>query len=187
MENNNNTQEFDMEKYNDFLKTIKAGSPVHKVNFTMEDANAIVGMFLITKPDVKSYIDKAADYTNLEKNTLLVFESRHVVECCQIIYGCLNIFTSVGMYKMNYEYFINRIIKVLLTKPIFYSTLITEMDNITDSCITLHDSEQGREIYGGFKYLMRNIWFIPYGKIDEMANEAIEEFKNQSGEGEDNE
>jgi hypothetical protein len=38
-----------------------------------------------------------------------------------------------------------------------------------------------------FKHIMNNIWFIPYGKIDEMAKEAIDEFKKHCEDGDSNE
>lgn len=177
---NINSQEFNMDKYNDFLKKIKAGSPVHKINFTLENPNAVVGMYLITMENVEDYLNKAADYAELKKNTLLVFESRHVVECCQIIYGCLNILKGINMYRLEYETFINQIIDTLLTKPLFYNTAIKELENIAYHCIHLPNDDVSI-IYDKFLYIVKNIWFVPYGKIDEIANEAIEEFKKQCG------
>lgn len=179
---------FDFDKYNDFLAKIKVGSPVHKINFTMASPNAIVGMYLITMNDMESYIDKVADYGDLEENTLLVFESRHVVECCQIIYGCLNILKGVGMYRMEYEVFIEQVMDTLLTRPSFYSKTVKELDTLTNQCIKIQeDSDESNKIYDKFKYIMKNIWFVPYGRIDEMAEQAIDEFKKQSGMGDDNE
>lgn len=185
----NNTKEFDINKFNDFAKMIKAGSPVHKINFTLESPNAVVGMYLITMENTKEYLDKAADYSQLNENTLLVFESRHVVECCQIIYGCLNILKNMGMYRMAYEVFINEIIDTLLTKPSYYKKIDDELVNLTHSCIHI-DTDKCKTpslIYGNFLNIMRNIWFVPYGKIDEMAKEAIEEFKKHCEKGDINE
>lgn len=188
----NNNQEFNMDKYNDFLKAIKAGSPVHKINFTLASPNAIAGMYLITmRGDMKSYLDEAADYSDLNDNTLLVFESRHVIECCQIIYGCLNILKGIGMFKasVDYEYIINMIMEKLLTKPSFYSKVNKEMGDIAYGCITLNNNnqEESKAMYQKFVYIIKNIWFVPYGKIDEIATEAIEEFKKQGGVDESNE
>lgn len=176
----NNAQEFSMEKYNDFLKTIKSGSPVHKINFTLESSNAVVGMYLITMEDAESYINKRADYKDLNDNTLLVFESRHVVECCQIIYGCLNILKSINMYRMEYKVFIDQIIDTLLSKPLFYDNAIKELANLTYNCIVTDDSNKALEIYKRFLYIMKSVWFIPYGRIDQMAEEAIKEFKKHT-------
>lgn len=185
---NNNGQGFSMDEYNKFLKQIKAGSPVHKINFTLENPNAIVGMYLLTMEDVEPYLDKVIDKTDLNDNTLLVFESRHVVECCQIIYGALNILNNVGILKCNYEHFINEIIEALLSSPLFYSDAIEALLDIAMYNVSISaTNENGSIIYKKFAYIMRNIWFVPYGQIDEIANEAIEEFKKHCEEGESNE
>ena len=184
---NNNSQEFNMDKYNDFLSKIKAGSPVHKINFTLESPNAIVGMYLITMKDVESYLDKFVDHSDLNEDTLLVFESRHVVECCQIIYGCLNILKGIGMVKKEYKLIIGDIIKKSLSFPTFYSTFKKSMLDVNFTAIENSDYEEWKIVYKKFVYILQNIWFVPYGKIDEMAKEAIEEFKKHCEEGENNE
>lgn len=176
---NSNSGSLNMEEYNKFLKTIKAGSPVHKINFSLESPNAIVGMYLITMENVESYLDKVADYSDLSDNTLLVFESRHVIECCQIIYGCLNMLKGIGMYRMDYKVFINQIIDTLLSKPTYYDHAVKELSFITDNYIKLISGEESIIIHKRFAHIMKNIWFVPYGSIDEMANEAIDEFKKQ--------
>ena len=60
-------------------------------------------MYLATAPNIQSYLKNLLDLADVEDNTLLVFESRHVIECCQIIYGMLNILNGVGMYKIEYK------------------------------------------------------------------------------------
>lgn len=184
----NNIPEFDINKYNDFIKSIKAGSPVHKINFTLESPNAVVGMYLITMDDAEAYLDKAADKTDLNDDTLLVFESRHVIECCQIIYGCLNILSGIGMYKISYNTFIEQVVDTLLSKPQFYTQAIKELVNIAHNLIHIEASDDNmKKIYVRFLYIMRNIWFVPYGQIDEMAKEGIAEFEKHCKDGENNE
>lgn len=191
---NDNFEEFSMEDYNKFLKQIKAGSPVHKINFTLESPNAVVGMYLITMENLEEYLDKVVDKADLNDNTLLVFESRHVVECCQIIYGCLNILKSINMinerYYRNgyiYEVIIESVIDKLLSRPIFYYDLVYKMNTVVNSYIKSDHSKESEKIYKKLLYIMRNIWFVPYGQIDEMANEAIEEFKKHCEDNENDE
>ena len=181
----NNEQEFNMDKYNDFLSKIKAGSPVHKINFTLESPNAVVGMYLISMKDVETYLDKAADYADLNNDTLLVFESRHVIECCQIIFGCLKMFEPLGVLRINIRTIINKIIETLLTKPSFNDTISDELHNIVID--SLNNEKITDTVMNSLDYIVKTIWFVPYGKIDEMAKEAIEEFKKQYEEGGNNE
>ena len=44
----NNTQDFTMQDYTNFVNQIKAGCPVHKINFSVETPNAIAGMYIMT-------------------------------------------------------------------------------------------------------------------------------------------
>lgn len=177
----NNAQKFSMDEYNKFLKQIKVGSPVHKINFNLESPNAIVGMYLITKEDnTKEYLDKYTDKEDINNDTLLVFESRHVIECCQIIYGILNVLKNIGMYRLDYKTFINEILDTTLTKPSYYTTVMNELANITNNCIHTDGSKKAAVIYDNFEYILKNIWFVPYGQIDAMGEEAMEEFKKRS-------
>lgn len=186
---NGNSQEFglDMEEYNKFLRSIKAGSPVHKINFTIETPNAAAGMYLLTKDDFKSYINEATDLTDVSDNTLLVFESRHVIECCQIIYGCLTVLNNMGLLRKDCEDIIGDIIDALLTKPIYYTTFTITIDHIVIAAIHVPNSKETNEVFERIRYIFKNIWFIPYGKIDEIASEAIKEYKERYKVGDNNE
>ena len=175
-----NTQpEFNIDNYNDLLKKIKVGSPVHKINFSIENQNAVVGMFLISLSDVNTYLEKFADHDDLNEDTLLVFESRHVIECCQIIYGCLHILQDINALVYSNNFIINDIIKTLLTTPIVYKKALTELNRIARSSVKRDGSENSKKVYEALKYILQNIWFVPYNNIDEIANEAIEEFKKR--------
>lgn len=172
---NTNQQGFSMDEYNKFLKQIKAGSPVHKINFNLENPNAVVGMYLITKTNMQSYLSNFVDKTDVDYNTLLVFESRHVTECCQIIYGILYILNNFELIKFSSEFIINKIIEITLSRPLFHSKFTTDMNHFALSCF--YNKQNIEKFIGNFVYIMENIWFVPYGQIDEMAKEAIKEFK----------
>lgn len=175
-------EDFNMDKFNELATKIKAGSPVHKINFNLENPNAIAGFYLISMDDIKSYIDKIIDRNNVDDNTLLVFESRHVIECCQIIYGVLSMIDNINnSVKFSYRFIIERIINDLLTKPLYYDDAIKKMDAIAYESININNNDNSAELAGRFMYILRNVWFIPYGKIDEMAAEAIKEFKKFTG------
>lgn len=175
----NNQQNINTPNHNDFLKMIKAGSPVHKINFDIESPNAVAGMYLIAQKDSKPIIDKIVDKTDLRGDTLLVFESRHVVECCQILCGCLHILESTHLVKHSRNFIINRIIGTLLTRPLFHRDLLTQLNIIATQTIINSSNEDVKQIFQNFKYILDNIWFVPYGEIDELVKTALEEFKNK--------
>jgi len=183
----NNKQEFSMDEYNDFLKKIKSGSPVHKINFNIENPNAIVGMYLMTLPNVKSYIDKVKDTEDLTNDTLLSFENRHVIECCQIIYGSLYALEGINAIQVSKLWVINRILSSLLLRPMFYKDVVVELGNISRDTVKSGNSEEIKIVYNNLKYVIENIWFIPYGTIDEIAKEAIQEFEKRYGDNSSNE
>ena len=175
----NNQQTFSYENYDKFLKMIKAGSPVHKINFDVETPNAVVGMYLIAQKDVKPCIDKVVDKTDLKGDTLLVFESRHVVECCQIIFGCLHVLDSVKVTTHSPNFIINRIIGTLLTRPLFHRDMLKQINVIAVDTIINSNNEEIKQVFQNFKYILENIWFVPYGEIDELVKTAINEYKDE--------
>ena len=177
MENNQQTPT--IENYDNFLKMIKSGSPVHKINFSIESGNAIAGMYLISQKDIKPCMDEIVDKTDLKGDTLLVFESRHVVECCQILFGCLHVLNSVKIIKHSSVFIINRIISTLLTKPLLYKDMLLELNVIATQSIINSDNEDVKQVFKNFKYILDNIWFIPYGEIDELIKKAIKEFEDK--------
>lgn len=176
-----------LENYQKFASTINATCPIHKINFNLENNNAIAGMYLVVMEDPKSYLNKIVDKKDLNDNTLLVFQSRHVVECCQIIYGCIRILDGVKMAKVSAEYVINKLITALLTTPIFYYSFTLEIGNIINAAVINPKSDVEIATYNKFKSIMENIWFVPYAGIDNIAKEAIEEFKKECENGDKNE
>ena len=184
---NNTEKQFSIEDYAQFANKIMANAPVNKINFNLENPNAVAGMYLLLIEDTKKYLDGLVDKKDLNDNTLLVFQSRHVVECCQIIYGCMKALEGIKMTKVSPEYIIDKIISALLTKPIFYNKFSSEMDFIITSCLLTPVPDDKIIISKKFKYIMENIWFVPYGSIDNIAKEAIEEYKKELDKGENNE
>ena len=94
---------------------------------------------------------------------------------------------GIKMTKVSPEYIIDKIISALLTKPIFYNKFSSEMDFIITSCLLTPVPDDKIIISKKFKYIMENIWFVPYGSIDNIAKEAIEEYKKELDKGENNE
>lgn len=154
----------------DMQRKIKCGSPVHKINFKIDD-RAIIGMYLLTIKDVCNKIHEYTDMGDINDDTLLVFEYKHVVECCQIIYGVLQ---SVKI--KNCKKVIDRILEEFLTRPFFYSELEEKLDDIFSDYTMFFTAD----LHAVFNSIINNIWFIPYGILDNLSNEALEEFKKMS-------
>ena len=172
-----NEQEFTIKDYNEYVKNLKVGCPIHKINLTVEHPNALAGMYLLTLKDPISYIDKIVDFEEVNDDTLLFFEPRHVVECCQVIYGCLSVLDNMHLLKYSINYCIENIIKSLLTRPIFYKDFLNA---VSVKWLHEYDSESAKLVDKFFSHIMKNIWFVSYNDIDNMAHQAIEDFKKNS-------
>lgn len=178
MENN----DFDIEKYKDMMNKIKTGNPVHVINFDNYSVNAIVGFYLVSLEDAESFLKDKIDKENIKDDSLLVFESRHVIECCQIIYGCISLMSKYMNIYFNSDEIIDKIIDILLTKPKRYKSVIKELEEL----FNYHFKEIGLSLNNkaainvlfNFSYILLNIWFITYAKIDEIGNIAVEEVKS---------
>lgn len=172
-----NKQEFSIQDYNEYVKKLKVGCPVHKINFTTEHPNALAGMYLLTLKDPISYINEIVDLEDVNDDTLLFFEPRHVVECCQLIYGCLSVLNDMHLLKYGINFCIYHIIENLLTRPIFYKDLLNA---VSVKWLFEYDSENAKIVDKIFSHIMKNIWFISYNDIDNIAYQAIEDFKKNS-------
>ena len=184
MNNENINKEFDpgkdfAEQYNEILSKINVGSPVHKVNFDDLSENNILGMFLLSEDGAMELLSEAVDKSNVNKNTYLFFESTHVVECCQILIGAfiaLNDNPSIDKEFDYNDYLIDPIMKNLLHgSPIRYKDLKSILNNACSDALN-YIKENADTIYRDYLYLLNNIWFVPYGKIDDLNKIAIKEY-----------
>lgn len=178
MENNN----FDIEKYREMMNKIKTGSAVHIINFDNHNLNAIVGFYLLSLHNTEAFLKDKIDKENIKDNSLLVFESRHIIECCQIIYGSINLMNEYTSIHFDANEIIDKIINALLTHPKRYNMVEKELKEIFNYYFKNFDSASDNKalnnILSNFSYIMLNIWFITYAKIDEIGNIAVEEFKS---------
>lgn len=167
--------------YEKFFKEMNTGCPVHKVQFNFVNTNAVLGMYLVTNPDVDSILEKRVNKSDINDDTLLVFESRHLTECCSIIYGAVKL-----IYQTDHNRDLTRsVIEELfdaLHKPIFYNRFKMCIDDVIKK--VGWKFEKGYPAYN-LKIIIENIWFISYSDIDELTNDAIKEIKENSGGEED--
>lgn len=162
--------------YEKFFKEMNTGCPVHKVQFDLVNANAVLGMYLVSNPNIDSILEKRIDKSDINDNTLLVFESRHLTECCTIIYGAVKL-----IYPTDHNRDITRsVIEELfdtLHRPIFYNRFKICMGNVVKKVGWTF--EKGTPAYN-LKMIIENVWFISYSDIDELTKDAVEEIRKNS-------
>lgn len=171
-----NTVNEDMETVNALKNEIMAKCPIHKVNLTIETPQAVAGMYLLTLPKAKDILADIVDLSDLHDETLLFITNRQIAEVCQIMYGILAVLEKQDkLNALGVSTIISRIYKIPTVST--YTDFVEYVESICHAFL----NEIPQPIYGNLEYIMKNIWFVPYGKIDELANTAIREFQNATG------
>jgi hypothetical protein len=168
----------DMEKITELKNQIMMQCPVHKINLSIETPQAIAGMYILGQLDPKPMIKEAADLSDLTDDTILFFNDRHKSEVCQIIYGMLSILKEQGKIDTNGA--IEFVSFIVSLSPCTYKVLKDTVEDLVRRNI----SGVSDLILTNILYAIDNIWFVPYNKIDEMAQEAINEFQTAMNGGE---
>lgn len=182
----NNDTKFD---YSKVFNTIKTGSPVHVINLDINNPNAVVGMYLITLNNTRDFMKSYIKKPNANDNSILVFESRHVSECIQILYGVFCPLISMQIYEEPFirELLVNTM-QYLLKYPHTYAEFKNKLKEITEK---IHketsDNEDYERVINNLYYIINNIWYISYYDIDQILEKATEEYKKSSEENKPNE
>lgn len=171
-----NTVNEDMEKINKLKNEIMVQCPIHKVNLSVETPQAVAGMYLLTLPKAKDVMEDIVDLSDLHDETLLFITTRQIAEVCQIVYGILAVLEKQGkLNSLGVSSIVSRIYKIPTVST--YSDFAEYIESICHAFL----NKIPQPIYGNLEYIMKNIWFVSYGKIDELASTAIKEFQNAMG------
>lgn len=150
-------------------------TPVHKLNFDDENVDIIAGMYLITNDKYKEILDKFIDKSKTTDNAVLVFESRHLYELGGLIYGLL---VPINGNDHSIEDIIECVSYFLgcAGNYLCYRTLKRSISYHINNRLKVEDGEYKNRLL----YIMENIWFLPYDKIDQLVRMGIDEFKKKS-------
>ena len=171
-----NTEKEAMENVNKMVNKIMVQCPVHKVNFEFECPQTIAGMYLLTMPKAEDIIHDMVDLDKVSNSTALFFAPRHIGETAQLIYGMLVILEqNKWISKQDVNIIIDSIMDI--PSPCRYERFKSFLqDNVLSKLANVP-----KKILDNIEYVIMNIWFVPYGKIDEIAKAGIEEFKSHTG------
>lgn len=150
-------------------------TPVHKLNFDDENVDIIAGMYLITNDKYKEILDEFIDKSKTTDDTILVFETRHLYELGGLIYGLL---IPISTKDNSLEDIIECVSYFLGCARSFlcYRTLKRSISYHINNRLKVDDGEYKNRLL----YIMENIWFLPYDKIDQLVRMGIDEFKKKS-------
>jgi hypothetical protein len=170
----NDEKEFD---YAEFANKIKAEVPVHIINLDGNSVNAVTGMYLMTKENVLEYMENLIGDVNLKDDSILVFEPRHVMECCQILYACL-VLLKARKCNIDIDNIIDRVIKLTLSHPIRYKYFMQELYKIYDDIKPSDSNDHTALECSVFSIILIKVWFLSYANIDAIGKEGLDEFTN---------
>lgn len=169
--------------YNKVFNTIKTGSPIHAINLDINNPNAIVGMYLIASKNPKEIIGEYIKKPTGDDYTILVFESRHIAECIQILYGVFSLLISMDIYEeIIIKMKLIEVMKYLLQYPHTYKEFKKYIESFSkemDKSISDGDSNYN-EVMNNLIYIINNIWYLTYYDIDQILEKATKEFKDSN-------
>ena len=183
------------EFYDKMQNSISVNCPVRKVNYDLEYPSAIVALYLLTnKTSRDKFIDIAKSYKNDIDNdtTLIFFAPQHVIEMGYFIYALMKSLKAL-YYRyeetkdINFDY--NNIAKrwtKLLSMPVnmteieqFFLSIDYGIKSRVDE-VPENIREEIADILCILVDLAINAIFIPYGKMDEFANDALKWLNDNS-------
>jgi len=160
--------------YNEFMNQIKCGCPVHTMDFGIS-MNAVAGMYLLLSHNIDDVLNKYMDKPSIKDMTLMIFESRHIVECCQVIAGALYVYTNENTD------FVKKIVKHILLSLLTCSAMFPDdfdakLNEIVDMC---NNPLNDKLLNDNLKKIILNIWFVPYTNLDAIGKEGFEEYERE--------
>lgn len=171
-----NTEKETMEDVNEMMNKIMVQCPVHKVNFQFECPQTIAGMYLLTMPKAEDILHDMVDLDKVTNSTALFFAPRHIGETAQLVYGMLVILEqNKWISKQDVYFMIDSILE--MPSPCRYEKFKSFLqDNVLDKMTKVPEN-----ILKNVEYIIMNIWFVPYGKVDDIARAGIKEFNSHKG------
>lgn len=180
--------EIDMQQ---FLNQIQEKCPVNIYNYgANEHAKLIiVGKYLMCKNrvELKDIFSKYALDNNVKNNSILFFDRHHIVELITIIGGALDI---PAFNNTNNDVYIEGIliqIANFLSNVHTYEELTNYMNHFVNDNIHERYRTVDPKVLERLRSILYKIWFIPYSKLDDIAREAISQYKKELGESVNNE
>ena len=171
----------DMEGLNasmdDFFKQFNPGkivekSPALKINTDMENKLFAVGFdIVLDDPDKVGY-----DTDDLNSDTLVMIDTRHMMECLMIISGALFCIKKYIVHSNDSHFIYNDFIlqiRDVVCKGVVRYNEITKV--ATSICNDFSSNGLAGQIKEGLFRIIADIWFLPYSEIDKRKEKIEKE------------
>ena len=166
--------------YDEIMNSFRVSCPVKKINIDVQSPGGIIGMALITNPNIIEILKDKADLDDLQDNTILFFTNQHIVELTNIINGILELLKLNNKITNDESDIHNTILKfiALLHNPIDYKTYKNRLHDFITS-VYFKNYNTFLEISEFIIKILELLPFLSYHELDLIAEESISEFKDQ--------
>ena len=170
--------------FDELMKNFKLTCPVKKINLKVDEPNCIAGMWLISSDDID--MKSKADMDNLEDNTILYFTNQHIVELAKILFGMLILITQNKIIKQEDVYPIITEYMSFVKSINTYNRYKKMCSDIVNKWFNLKSSNATTNFLAKFIEILELMIFMPYNELDNLAQEAIDNFSKSMKEEEKN-
>lgn len=176
-------EEIDMQQ---FFNQIQEKCPVNIYNYgaTEHAKLIIVGKYLMCKNkiELKDIFNKYALKDNVKNNSILFFDRHHIIELITIIGGALDTPAFINANN-DVSYIEDILIKIanFISSIHTYKELIDYINNLINNNIHNVYRSIDTKVIERLRAILYDIWFIPYSKLDNIAREAIDQYKKEMG------
>lgn len=175
--------------FNDIINNVKIQSPVATFNFDINEKFnlSVIGFHLVSlyNDDLKKLLDEKSIMENVNDNTILFFNTHHIIELSYIINGCLDFMITMKFIDENYKN--NELFKLItfLHNPIKYKDLTIYINSMLydfkSHCNSFIDKDKIDIVFYRLKIILSKIWFVPYNVLDEICSKAIDDYVANNG------
>ena len=161
---------------NELFKTagVKLANPVKKLNLD-NNPKALIGMYLVSSDKYEDIIKNNIDKNDVNSNTILFFEDRHLFDIGSILLGTYYYLIESGdLRKHDVTDFVSDLLSAA-SKKCRYDMLMAIIDD------TMYDYNlTNNHLYKRLLYITKNVWFLGYNNIDDLLQEALKVYTKET-------
>ena len=169
-----------MEKLFDKLTPaeFKQLSPSQKINIEINNELFIVGFNIICDE-----YDLKYDLKDLMPNTIVMIDTRHLVECALMIAGGIFCVSKVLNMDCDIHNDIWQVMSRINNNLAKYDDLDIAAKIIANKYARMANTTiENNKILNKLYYTIKNIWFLPYGEIDKIKEQIKKELGEKENE-----
>ena len=171
----------DSEKINEMMKDIKVYCPVYKLNLSLETKQAFASIYIMIIEDrneADKVLSEVADKNDVNNDTILIFNQRHIIELSNMLYGILSLYkeqkkiTDTGILSFIREYI------DFVDDMHTYEEYMVKIREMMDRYFP-NGSNISIDLLERTYIVLRDMIFIPYAKIDDLAETFVKIYKEE--------